>query len=89
VPIEKVDSACFTESAYIDPSDSLLGACHVLRMVGKKAMRSINVASKTDHKNVTFRSITKYEIDKGEYTDRGGASHARGSSPCSVMVDVD
>ena len=43
VPIETVDSPCFTASKYIDPSDSLIGACHVLRMVGKKAMRSIIV----------------------------------------------
>ena len=56
VPIEYIDRECFTASTHIDPSDSLFGACHVLRMVGIKAMRSINVASKTDHRIFFVRS---------------------------------
>ena len=44
-----MDKECFTASAYIEPRDSLYGAYHVFRIVGKKAIRSISVESITDH----------------------------------------
>lgn len=47
--IETIDSECLIASTNIDSRDSLFGACHVLRIVGKKAIRSIAVARITDH----------------------------------------
>ena len=62
LPIENIDRACFTASTYIDPSDSLFGACHVLRIVGKKAIKSMSVASITDHNTLLTKSHGRIEM---------------------------
>ena len=54
--IETIESECLTASTNIDGRDSLFGACHVLRIVGKKAIRSIIVASTTDHRMLLVKS---------------------------------
>ncbi len=56
LPIANIDSVCFTASTNIELRDSLFGACHVLRIVGKNAIKSIAVAINTDH-NTLLASI--------------------------------
>jgi hypothetical protein len=60
--IETIDNECFTASTYIDPSDSLFGACQVFLIVGAKAIRSMRVAKITDQSTFLVRSHGKIEI---------------------------
>ena len=60
--IETIDKECLIASTYMDPSDSLFGACHVFRIVGKNAMRSIIVARMTDHSILLVKSHGRIDI---------------------------